>query len=77
MTSKIFIVTAARDGDIHKHSYVLGVFSKKKKAIKAADSHKDFRYGRYECIVDKCNLNKYTHDIDLETVYRTDFTKGG
>ena len=48
-----YVVTAYRWGCDDDHSYVLGVFSKKHKAIQVADSHRDYRGGKYACVVDE------------------------
>lgn len=45
MSKPVYVVTMYRWGDRECHSYVLGVFSTKTKACKAAQAEKDFRGG--------------------------------
>lgn len=47
-----YVVTMYRWGDRECHSYVLGVFSKKTRAEKAAKREEEYRGGKYspECI---------------------------
>jgi hypothetical protein len=51
MASKIYTVHAYRYGDRERHSYSVGVYSKKEKALKAADFECNYRGGKYECEV--------------------------
>lgn len=67
MKNEIYIVTAYRWGDRKYHSYNLGVFTKKDKAQKVADSHRDYRGGKYACVVEKCILNHFENDEDFHT----------
>lgn len=46
-----YIVTAYRFGERELHSYVVGVYSTKTKALKYADIEEDFRVGKYSCEV--------------------------
>ena len=46
-----YTVTAYRWGDREKHSYVVGVYTRDFKAIKAADVEQDYRGGKYACEV--------------------------
>ncbi len=68
-----YVVTAYRWGRKENHSYVLGVFSKKAKAIKVADSHRDYRGGKYDCVVDECILDDFDNDNDSHSreIYRS------
>lgn len=66
--NEIYIVTAYRWGDRSEHSYNLGVFTKKHKAQKTADSHCEYRGGKYACVVDKCQLNHFENDADEYTI---------
>ena len=59
MRKEIYIVTAYRWGKIENHSYNLGVFKNKEKAIRVADSHIEYRGGKYSCIVEECIINHF------------------
>ena len=69
----MYVVIAYRWGENSNHSYTLGVFNKKHAAIKCADSHTEYRGGKYACVVEKCEINKFDDDVDCYTteVYRT------
>lgn len=69
----IYIVNAYRWGDRENHSYTLGVFDKKELAIECADSHTNYRGGKYGCAVEMCLLNEFDNDKNNYTVevYRT------
>lgn len=73
MKMKVYIVTAYRYGNRCYHSYNIGVFSKKAQAIKCADSHAQYRGGKYECVIDECEIDKFNNDSDGYTkeIYRT------
>ena len=43
----VYVVTMYRWGDRDCHSYILGVFTKKAKAEKAALAEKEYRGGKY------------------------------
>ncbi len=47
--NKVYIVHAHRFGDRECHSYHVGLFSKKLKAMKAAQAERQYRGGKYEC----------------------------
>lgn len=49
MKTIVYTVHAYRWGDRECHSYIVGVFSKKHAAIKAADHETEYRGGKYEC----------------------------
>jgi hypothetical protein len=70
--NEIYIVTSYRWGDRAAHSYNLGVFQKKHKALQVADSHCEYRGGKYACVVNKCILNQFKNDDDYHTeeIYR-------
>ncbi|MEX0595701.1 MAG: hypothetical protein WD512_04305 [Candidatus Paceibacterota bacterium] len=72
MKNEIYIVTAYRWGERSDHSYNLGVFTKKHKAQKVADSHRDYRGGKYACVVEKCVPDNFDNDSDIYTteIYR-------
>lgn len=68
-----YVVNAYRWGKIENHSYTLGVFDTEDVAIKCAESHADFRGGKYACVVEKCIMNDFDNDADNHTteIYRT------
>lgn len=72
-TNDIYVVIAYRWGEKSDHSYTLGAFNKKHAAIKCADSHTEYRGGKYSCVVEKCEINKFDAAADNYTtvVYRT------
>ena len=51
MKQTVYTVHAYRWGDRERHSYSVGVYSKKHAALKAAQSEWDYRGGKYECEV--------------------------
>ena len=51
MKDKIYTVHAYRWGDRERHSYSVGVFRKKARALKEAEEHSVYRGGKYECEV--------------------------
>ena len=69
---KIYIVTAYRWGNSEMHSYVLGAFDTISEAMLIANSHCDYRGGKYACVVDECLLNHFENGDELHTkeVYR-------
>ncbi len=72
-TNDIYVVIAYRWGENSNHSYTLGAFNKKHAAIKCADSHTEYRGGKYACVVEQCVINEFDDDADGYTkeVYRT------
>lgn len=52
-----YTVTAYRWGDRNMYSYVVGVYSKKHSALKAAQVEKEYRGGKYECEVIEWTLD--------------------
>ena len=59
MRQKIYTVRACRWGDRGTHSYIVGVYSKKHKAQKAAETEEEHRGGKYECeILEWIGLNE-------------------
>ena len=58
MKNKIYSVRACRWGDRDTHSYMVGVYSKKSKALKAAEIEEDYRGGKYECEIQEWNIDK-------------------
>ena len=69
---EIYVVIAYRCGEKANHSYTLGAFDTKDAAVKCAESHADFRGGKYDCVVEKCILNKFENNWDwyTEEIYR-------
>ena len=47
----IYTVHACRWGDREKHSYIVGVYTKKHRALKAAENEEEWRGGKYSCEV--------------------------
>ena len=72
-SKEIYVVIAYRWGNNSDHSYTLGAFNKKDAAIKCADSHTEYRGGKYGCVVEQCLINQFDNDSDDYTkeVYRT------
>ena len=72
MEKDVFIVIAYRWGFNGDHSYTLGAFTEISDAIKCADSHAQYRGGKYACVVEKCILDKFDDEEDnyTEEVYR-------
>lgn len=68
-----YIVTAQRWGKNENHSYNLGIFSKKHKAIEIAKSHTEYRGDKYACIVEECEVDNFSNDKNEYTkeVFRT------
>jgi hypothetical protein len=71
--NEIYVVIAYRWGKSENHSYTLGVFKKKHAAIMCADTHTQYRGGKYACVVEKCVMNEFNNDDDEYTteIYRT------
>jgi hypothetical protein len=76
--TKIYIVTAYRWGNRENHSYNLGVFKQKNKAIEVANENTAYRGGKYACVVEECELNHFSTQDDEHTkdVYFTESTQG-
>jgi len=51
MKKYIYTVRACRWGDRETHSYIVGVYSKKHAAQKAATEEENWRGGKYQCEV--------------------------
>ncbi len=47
----VYVVTAHRWGETAEHNYLLGVFTRKAQAIKAADEREDYQGYKYMCQV--------------------------
>lgn len=63
MSKIIHIVQAYRWGDREKHSYVVGVYDTKKRAVIAADKEEEYRGMKYKCAIISTSLNK-SHSIE-------------
>lgn len=55
---ELYFVTAYRWGDRELHSYFVGAFSTKQKALNAAEAEQQYRGGKYECEVLEGYLDK-------------------
>ena len=64
MKKEIFVVIAYKNGNRESHSYTVGAFNKKAQAIKCAESHADYRGGKYSCTVEVVLLNTFCNDAD-------------
>lgn len=73
MKTKLYIVIAYRYGSTEDHSYPLGVFNKKHKAIITADEETRQRGGKYGCRVYEVEMGKYYESVfdDPKIVYKT------
>lgn len=72
ITGEAYVVIARRWGERDSHSYPIGIFAKKHKAIKSAEQHADYRGGKYACIVYEATVDKLYGDLgnNLPEVYR-------
>ena len=72
-SKEIYVVIAYRFGSNVRHSYTVGAFNKKDAAIKCAESHTDYRGGKYACAVEECMLNQFSNGnmVFTKEVYRT------
>lgn len=71
MNPTVYTVHAYRFGDRERHSYTVGVYSKKHAAMKAADTEEDYRGGKYTCEVLEWMLDsgrEGNHDTAPKTV---------
>lgn len=53
----VYTVHAYRYGNRERHSYIVGVYSKKHAALKAASTEEEYRGGKYECEVLEWSLD--------------------
>jgi hypothetical protein len=60
---EVFVVTMYRCGDHEKHSYVLGVWSKERSAIKYGKTEELWRADKYKSEVTKWNIDACECDI--------------
>ena len=65
---EIYVVTMYRWGEKSKHSYLLGVYTKKHKAKKMAEEEEKTRGGKYEAEIIITELDstkiKYLKEVD-------------
>ena len=65
----VYTVRACRWNNSETHSYIVGVYTSKEKAIKAAESEEIYRGGKYGCEVLEWELNKsYDHDYSPKEI---------
>ena len=71
MKKEIYIVEAERF--TLTHSYIVAAFSKKAQAIKCAESHTDYRGGKYFCVVRMFKVDEFDNKFDnySKEIYRT------
>lgn len=75
MINIVYTVHAYRWGNRENHSYLVGVYSKKEKALKAAYIEEDFRGGKYKCEVLEWIINKGkegNHETSPKTILDID-----
>ena len=68
---KVYAVIMYRWGEKDKHSYMLGVYSKKENAIKAADEEENYRGIKYtaeilEIIIDETKKHTKIKSLEME-----------
>lgn len=56
--NKYYVVTMYRLGERGKHSYCLGVFTKKETAIKVGDNHRAWRGRQYDPEILEIDINQ-------------------
>lgn len=59
-----YTVISYRWGKRDEHSYFIGVFSDKDKAIEVAENHKSYRGDKYACEVIESIIDNYDEDND-------------
>ena len=68
----IYIVESLRWGERENHSYIVGCWDNLDAAKKVADEHSHYRGGKYQCIVQQCNLNnQMDSDWSATILYQT------
>lgn len=71
MKNKVYTVTAYKRGSRKDHSYIVGVYSKKHAAIKAAEIEEEWRGKKeYECEVLEWELDKGCEGNTSEAFYK-------
>lgn len=73
LKNKFMYIVIAKKVLGNNHSYPIGVFTKKAKAIKSAEGHTTYRGGKYICEVHVCKPDSYTENMEdyTEIVYTT------
>jgi hypothetical protein len=71
---KVYTVDAFRWGDRENHSYLVGVYSTKEKAEKAARQEEVYRGGKYECEILEWDIDNKEYSREIKKV-EFDFTK--
>ena len=67
MKTAIYLVAAYKNGDYKQHSYTVAAYPKKHAAIKKADEHRDYRGGKYACVVEEIELGG---EREAKEIYR-------
>lgn len=62
---KIYVVTAYRYKNKLNHSYLVGVFNNKQKALNVAEVEEEFRGGKYACEVLEGEINKWKDNTNI------------
>ena len=55
--NKLYVVTMYRWGERENHSYFIGVFDKKQKAVDAGNAEQEWRGGKYDPEILEADLN--------------------
>lgn len=67
----IYVVTAYRWGDRKDHSYPIGITCRLEKAKEMANSHTNYRGGKYECIVYEIKFDILDNEYGITEVYQS------
>ena len=81
MKNKVYTVHAFRWGDREKHSYILGIYTKKSMAIESAEYEENWRGGKYSCeirewemdqknVMDECPVSKVVRKLEKSELVR-------
>lgn len=72
-----YIVVTKKWGLEDTHSYIVGLFNNINKAIKCADSHKQYRGSKYKYQVEEVQMNIFDNNLDYysKLIYTTDGNK--
>ena len=54
---QVFVTRMLRYGDIEGHSYIVGVYTGKEHAKLAGSCEESWRGGKYEYVVEECELD--------------------
>lgn len=66
----VYAVHAFRWGSNENHSYILGIYTKKAAALKAAEAELEYRGGKYSCRVEEWVLGHLRHDGEPKIILR-------